>query len=101
VPRRTPAARAAVGTRRSKRPGPTSCTSLRQSRARTVTAADNERRELECELHGGVRQRLIGVRIQLAIGGESDADACAIHSDLRPESSSLPGLLNSGCQLGA
>jgi signal transduction histidine kinase len=80
--------------------GPTSCTSF-ANRARTVTAAGNERRVLERDLTDGEQQRLIGVRIQFAIAGESDADASAIRSDLRPESSSLPGLLNSGRKLGA
>jgi signal transduction histidine kinase len=55
---------------------------LRQSRARIVTAADNERRKLERDLHDGVQQRLIGVRIRLGIAGESDADASAIRGEL-------------------
>jgi len=55
---------------------------LRQSRARIVSAADNERRKLERDLHDGVQQRLIGVRIKLAIAGESDAGASAMRSEL-------------------
>jgi signal transduction histidine kinase len=55
---------------------------LRQSRARIVTAADNERRKLERDLHDGVQQRLVGVRIKLAIAGESNADASAIRGEL-------------------
>jgi signal transduction histidine kinase len=55
---------------------------LGQSRARIVTAADNERRKLERDLHDGVQQQLIGVRIKLAITGESDADASAMRSEL-------------------
>jgi signal transduction histidine kinase len=55
---------------------------LRQSRARIVTAADNERRKLERDLHDGVQQRLVGVRIKLALAGESNADASAIRSEL-------------------
>jgi signal transduction histidine kinase len=55
---------------------------LRQSRARIVTAADNERRKLERDLHDGVQQQLIGVRIKLAITGESDAGASAVRSEL-------------------
>jgi signal transduction histidine kinase len=55
---------------------------LRQSRARIVAAADNERRKLERDLHDGVQQRLIGVRIKLAIAGESDADPPAMRSEL-------------------
>jgi signal transduction histidine kinase len=55
---------------------------LRQSRARIVTAADNERRKLERDLHDGVQQRLIGVRIKLGIAGESDADASAMRAEL-------------------
>jgi signal transduction histidine kinase len=55
---------------------------LRQSRARIVTAADSERRKLERDLHDGVQQRLVGVRIKLAIAGESDAEASALRADL-------------------
>jgi signal transduction histidine kinase len=55
---------------------------LRQSRARIVTAADNERRKLERDLHDGVQQRLIGVRIKLGIAAESDADASALSREL-------------------
>jgi signal transduction histidine kinase len=55
---------------------------LRQSRARIVTAADNERRKLERDLHDGVQQQLIGVRIKLAITGESDAGASVVRSEL-------------------
>jgi signal transduction histidine kinase len=55
---------------------------LRRSRARIVAAADNERRKLERDLHDGVQQRLVGVRIKLAIAGESDAGASAIRSEL-------------------
>jgi signal transduction histidine kinase len=55
---------------------------LRQSRARIVTAADNERRKLERDLHDGVQQRLVGVRIKLAVAGESDADASAMRGEL-------------------
>jgi hypothetical protein len=73
---------------------------LRQSRARTVTAADNECRALERDLTDGEQQRLVGVRIQFAIAREFDADASAIRSELRPESSSRRGLTNCGCQLG-
>jgi signal transduction histidine kinase len=55
---------------------------LRRSRARIVSAADNERRKLERDLHDGVQQRLIGVRIKLAIAGESGGDADALGSEL-------------------
>jgi signal transduction histidine kinase len=36
---------------------------LRQSRARIVRAGDNERRKLERNLHDGVQQRLVAIRI--------------------------------------
>jgi signal transduction histidine kinase len=49
---------------------------LRGSRARVVTAADDERRKLERDLHDGVQQRLVAIRMQLALAGElSDVPA--------------------------
>jgi signal transduction histidine kinase len=44
---------------------------LRQSRARIVVAGDTERRKIERNLHDGVQQRLVAVRIQLELAGES------------------------------
>jgi signal transduction histidine kinase len=40
---------------------------LRRSRARLVRAADAERQKLERNLHDGVQQRLIGLRIELGL----------------------------------
>jgi signal transduction histidine kinase len=48
---------------------------LRESRARIVTAADNERRKLERDLHDGVQQRLVALRINLAVVADESADA--------------------------
>jgi signal transduction histidine kinase len=49
---------------------------LRQSRARIVRAGNVERRKLERDLHDGVQQRLIAIRIDLGLAGElPDADA--------------------------
>ena len=44
---------------------------LRQSRARIVVAGDNERRKIERNLHDGVQQRLVAIRIQLELAAES------------------------------
>ena len=44
---------------------------LRQSRARIVVAGDAERRKIERNLHDGVQQRLVAIRIQLGLAGES------------------------------
>ena len=40
---------------------------LRQSRARIVRAGDDERRKLERNLHDGVQQRLVAIRIDLGV----------------------------------
>ena len=42
---------------------------LRRSRTRIVRAGDDERRKLERNLHDGVQQRLVAVRIKLESGG--------------------------------
>ena len=46
---------------------------LRASRARLAQAADAERRRIERDLHDGAQQRLIGLRIKLALAEELDA----------------------------
>lgn len=43
---------------------------LRQSRARIVRAGNVERRKLERDVHDGVQQRLIAIRIDLGLAGE-------------------------------
>ena len=44
---------------------------LRRSRARIVRAGDNERQKLERNLHDGVQQRLVAIRVKLGLtGGE-------------------------------
>lgn len=43
---------------------------LRESRARLVRAGDAERRKVERNLHDGVQQRLIAIRIDLGLLGE-------------------------------
>jgi signal transduction histidine kinase len=45
---------------------------LQRSRARLVRAADDERRKLERNLHDGVQQQLIGVKIRLDTAAETD-----------------------------
>jgi len=47
---------------------------LTESRARIVAAHDRERRKLERDLHDGVQQRLMGVRIKLRMTAESVED---------------------------
>ena len=47
---------------------------LGESRRRIVAASESERRKLERDLHDGAQQRLLGVRVRLAIESE-DADA--------------------------
>ena len=44
---------------------------LRESRARLVRAGDAERQRVERDLHDGVQQRLVAIRIELALAGES------------------------------
>jgi signal transduction histidine kinase len=44
---------------------------LRESRARLVRAGDAERRKVEQNLHDGVQQRLIALRIELTLAAES------------------------------
>jgi signal transduction histidine kinase len=43
---------------------------LRESRARIVVAGDDERRKLERNLHDGVQQRLVAIRINVGLTGE-------------------------------
>jgi signal transduction histidine kinase len=43
---------------------------LRDSRARIVAAGDAERRRIEQNLHDGAQQRLVALRIHLALAGE-------------------------------
>ena len=45
---------------------------LRESRARLVAAGDDERRRLERDIHEGALQRLVALRIKLAITSELD-----------------------------
>jgi signal transduction histidine kinase len=55
---------------------------LRRSRARIVAAGDSERKKLERNLHDGVQQRLVAVRIRLALAGEHVAEQATIHDKL-------------------
>jgi signal transduction histidine kinase len=52
---------------------------LRRSRARIVATADRERRRIERDLHDGAQQRLVALRIELALVESligTDPDAC-------------------------
>ena len=40
---------------------------LRESRARIVASADQERRRIERDLHDGAQQRLVALRIKLEL----------------------------------
>ena len=48
---------------------------LRAARARVAQAADAERRRIERDLHDGAQQRLIALRIKLALAEELEASA--------------------------
>ena len=47
---------------------------LRRSRARVAQAADGERRRIERDLHDGCQQRLIALRVKLALAEEIMGD---------------------------
>lgn len=47
---------------------------LRRSRARLIRAADGERQKLERNLHDGVQQHLIGIRIKLGLAADGAGD---------------------------
>src|SRR5215207_8007612 len=55
---------------------------LRQSRARIVRAGDTQRRKLERNLHDGVQQRLVAVRIDLGLAAELAAEDPKIRGKL-------------------
>ena len=48
---------------------------LRESRDRIVAASETERRKLERDLHDGAQQRLVALRIRLALAREQATDA--------------------------
>jgi signal transduction histidine kinase len=50
---------------------------LRESRARLVAAADDERRRIERDLHDGGQQRLVALRIRLELAEEMMAESPA------------------------
>jgi signal transduction histidine kinase len=50
---------------------------VRASRARIVTAADEERRRLERDLHDGAQQRLVALSLKLALA-QAEADPAAV-----------------------
>jgi signal transduction histidine kinase len=55
---------------------------LRRSQVRIVRAGDEERRKIERDLHDGVQQRLVGVRIKLTLAGDLAPGESAIHERL-------------------
>jgi len=60
----------------------TSLRELRESRDRLVAAGENERRKLERDLHDGAQQRLVALRIRLALAGEQAAADPAVSARL-------------------
>jgi signal transduction histidine kinase len=60
----------------------TSLADLRDSRSRIVAASELERRKLERDLHDGAQQRLVSLRIRLAIASEQAAADPVAHSTL-------------------
>jgi signal transduction histidine kinase len=60
----------------------TSLGELRDSRRRIVAASEAERRKLERDLHDGAQQRLVLLRIRLAIASEQAAGDPVAHSRL-------------------
>jgi signal transduction histidine kinase len=65
---------------------------LEASRARVVTASDEERRRLERNLHDGAQQRLVSVSVSLRLaqtwlerGGSADGDVRELLSDANDE----------------
>jgi signal transduction histidine kinase len=65
---------------------------LRRSRARFVRAADSERQKLERNLHDGVQQRLIGIRIELGLAA-TDADDASLRGRLDAVGESIEATL--------
>jgi signal transduction histidine kinase len=55
---------------------------LRQSRARIVRAGDDERRRFERNLHDGVQQRLVAIRMHLGAARDLAADDSVMVSEL-------------------
>jgi signal transduction histidine kinase len=47
---------------------------LKESRVRIVSAADDERRKLQRDLHDGVQQKLVAAQINLMLAGERAGD---------------------------
>jgi signal transduction histidine kinase len=58
---------------------------LRRSRARVAHAADTERRRIERDLHDGAQQRLIALRVKLALAEEIMGDENRLLEDLIQE----------------
>ena len=67
---------------------------LRESRRRIVAASEVERRKLERDLHDGAQQRLVSLRIHLAIASEQAAGDPATRANL----SALEGELDAAIE---
>jgi signal transduction histidine kinase len=66
---------------------------LERSRARLVRAADDERRKFERNLHDGVQQQLISIRLRLEMEAEDDDVGEAAHERLLEIAQSLSVVL--------
>ena len=66
---------------------------LQDSRSRIVAASESERRRLERDLHDGAQQRLVSLRIRLAIASEQAAFDPAIKATLGELEGELDGAI--------
>lgn len=73
---------------------------LRRSRARLVRAADDERRKLERNLHDGVQQHLIAIKVRLDMAADASSDDAATHNRLVRISDSVEAVLEEVREVG-
>jgi signal transduction histidine kinase len=73
---------------------------LQRSRARLVRAADDERRRFERNLHDGVQQQLIALKIRLDMVTEATAGDAATHERLSRISEGLEAVLEDVREVG-
>ena len=69
---------------------------LRTAQARTLAAADDERRRIERDIHDGAQQQIVAVRVKLAL-----AERALSSADLAMASSARVMILESGRELEA
>ena len=66
---------------------------LQRSRARLVRAADDERRKVERDLHDGVQQQLVAIKIRLEMTADASGEDAATHASLVKISDSMEAVL--------